>query len=71
MRNDRAEELTSRNLPDGVKHGTRMNKAPEARESGKIFKHIQIHKYYELYYHMSALLSSRPLYAFSLTLDPL
>lgn len=38
MRNDRAEELTSRNLPDGVKRGTRMNKALEARQSGKRFK---------------------------------
>jgi len=40
MRNDRTEEPTSRNLPDGVKRGTCMNKALEARESGKMFKYI-------------------------------
>lgn len=53
MRSDRAEELMSRNLLDRVKCGTCMNKALEAKESGKMFKYIRIHKYYEQYYHVS------------------
>lgn len=40
MRNDRAKELMSGNLMDGVKHGICMSKVLEARESGKTFKYI-------------------------------
>lgn len=40
MRNDRDEELTIKILLDGVKRGTCVNKALEARESGKMFKYI-------------------------------
>lgn len=35
MRNDRDGDLTGRNLPDWVKHGTHMIKALKAKESEK------------------------------------
>lgn len=71
MRNGRDEELTIKILPDEAKRGTCMNKALEAREFGKIFEYIWVHKRCEQRCHMSASLSSKPLYAFCLLLPPL
>lgn len=70
MRNDRDGDLTGRNLPDWAKHGTHMNKALEANESGK--KYSDIYKTINTMSNttiMSVLLSSGPRYALSLTLD--